>query len=239
MNVLQLTEAIAELIDFPKPTAQLMARLAREAGLLSSGGRGRYAARATSLDAANLIIALVACPNPARTPHYMRDFGNLRLINFLSYVPDDEQELVARLFPTGSTFREGIASLIDAFGDERFVAEIWPTLLKDVTGEELPPSYEVLIRDTRLSAVISFGNARLNYEVDEIFVIDPETIGRRTRETRQATIAAIARPNNAGYFRGIHSERSIDSEILVPIAKFVNGIGFDELLAARAEACRS
>lgn len=58
--VSDLVEAIAEVEDLPLPTVQMVARHLREAGLLSTGARGRNAPPATVTDAANLLIAVNA-----------------------------------------------------------------------------------------------------------------------------------------------------------------------------------
>lgn len=58
--VSDLVEAIAEVEDLPLPTVQMVARHLREAGLLSTGARGRNAPAATVTDAANLLIAVNA-----------------------------------------------------------------------------------------------------------------------------------------------------------------------------------
>jgi len=54
----QLSECIARATGVPEATVLLHMRNVREAGILTQGGRGRSAARMTTRDAANLLIAV-------------------------------------------------------------------------------------------------------------------------------------------------------------------------------------
>src|SRR3569833_1510608 len=58
----QLVTAIAESFGIPEATVALHDRLLAEAGLRTSGGRGRSAAKVNTDDAANLLIAVAAEP---------------------------------------------------------------------------------------------------------------------------------------------------------------------------------
>ncbi len=59
--VSDLVGVIAEVEGLPEGTVALNARVLREAGLLSTGARGRNAPKATVRDAANLLIGVNAC----------------------------------------------------------------------------------------------------------------------------------------------------------------------------------
>jgi hypothetical protein len=71
----QLTETIATATGVPKPTVALVVRSLREAGLLTTGARGRNAPRMTPLDAARILIALLGSERPVDAPRVVEDFG--------------------------------------------------------------------------------------------------------------------------------------------------------------------
>ena len=54
----QLVQVMADILGIPKATVTQYDRVLAEKGLRSKGGRGTSAARVTSRDAANLLIAL-------------------------------------------------------------------------------------------------------------------------------------------------------------------------------------
>jgi|SRR3954451_11800042 hypothetical protein len=58
----ELVKCVAEALGIPEPTVVLYDRVLAENGLRSKGGRGTSAARVTSGDAANLLIAILASP---------------------------------------------------------------------------------------------------------------------------------------------------------------------------------
>lgn len=58
----QLVKAIADALLLPHSTVALYDRALSEAGVRTKGGRGRSAAQMTTLDAANLLIAIISSP---------------------------------------------------------------------------------------------------------------------------------------------------------------------------------
>jgi hypothetical protein len=58
----QLVKCIAEALEIPEPTVVQYDRLLAENGMRSKGGRGTSAAKVTSGDAANLLIAILGSP---------------------------------------------------------------------------------------------------------------------------------------------------------------------------------
>lgn len=86
--------------------------------------------KANSTDVSYLTIAMVIGPTPSRAIEYMRDFGDLKLGEALSFFTGGECPEVEALFFKGQTFRGGIASLIDALGRPEFAWAVLPTLTK-------------------------------------------------------------------------------------------------------------
>lgn len=251
LNVLQLAEAIADLIDFPKPTAQLIVRIGREAGLLSTGGRGRNAAKAISTDAANLLIAMMVCPSPARAAEYMRDFGDLILFPELGQRGTILRPHATNLFVPGQTFRDGIAAIIDALGshdfchDDEMLSHIFSRLSERVVDG---PKVEVMICDTDFRAQISFYDNVFRYAPAALYAhSDIEGLGGLSGEQLANAQAIVARQitQRAGkihlplsliaeqvgkYSRAIRSERTARSDLILDIAKLVNGRDFFDIV---------
>lgn len=73
---------IAQMLSQPEGSVKLYVRELREAGLLTTGARGVNAPHMTSLDAARLVIALLATGKPSECAERVRRFGAI------SYSPD-------------------------------------------------------------------------------------------------------------------------------------------------------
>lgn len=76
----QLIEAVSSHSGVPLPTVSLTARHVREAGLISSGGRGPGGAEMTPTDATNLLIGTVAAMQVKDAPEVVRLFRSARPI---------------------------------------------------------------------------------------------------------------------------------------------------------------
>lgn len=73
----RLRETITEVLGVPESTVTLQDRLLAEAGLRAKGGRGRSAAKMTSADAANLLIAVAGSSVSKDAPQIVRDYSAL------------------------------------------------------------------------------------------------------------------------------------------------------------------
>lgn len=73
-------EIIAEAYRVDEKTVALFARLLREAGMLTSGGRGRHAPHMQPIDAARMTIALLATDKPARAVERLQRFAKITLL---------------------------------------------------------------------------------------------------------------------------------------------------------------
>lgn len=72
-----LVETIAKAEGLDPATVSLIARNVREAGLITTGGRGLSAAKMTSADAANLLIAVNATVAARHAPQTVRVYRSL------------------------------------------------------------------------------------------------------------------------------------------------------------------
>ncbi len=73
---------VASAFTTPLKTVTVYARLLKEAGLLTTGARGRNAPEMTPLDAARLTIAMLTTHSPAQCVERVRRFGQI------PYTPD-------------------------------------------------------------------------------------------------------------------------------------------------------
>lgn len=70
----RLIETVANNSGIPQPTVSLTARHVREAGMISSGGRGPGGAEMTPTDATNLLIGTVAAMQVKDAPEVVKQF---------------------------------------------------------------------------------------------------------------------------------------------------------------------
>lgn len=82
MKASAFNKLIAQAYTIPEKTVVVYARLLKEAGLLTTGARGRNAPDMTPLDAARITIAVLASNGPAQCVERVRRFGQLK------YAPD-------------------------------------------------------------------------------------------------------------------------------------------------------
>ncbi len=76
----RLIETVANSSGIPQPTVSLTARHVREAGMISSGGRGPGGAEMTPTDATNLLIGTVAAMQVKDAPEVVKLFRSAKPI---------------------------------------------------------------------------------------------------------------------------------------------------------------
>ncbi len=76
----QLVGVLAQVTGDPEPGMVVLARSLREAGYITTGGRGRSAAHMTERDAAAMLLAVAAGGDNTRAADTLRQVGNLRLL---------------------------------------------------------------------------------------------------------------------------------------------------------------
>lgn len=236
-NLTQLTELIARLTDYSLASAQVVMRAGREskpAPMLSTGGRGRNVARANATDAANLLIAMIACPNPGRAVEYMQDFGDLEkgeteVRGIGEFNPSDPEMsgvyIAAKELNFGATFRDSIARLLEALGDPAFAKAIAPHLDKGLRGNIQPPTIEITIWDTLMMGAIRVDAVTYHFRHKQIANIekgaDLDEIQHRYAEEGRVS---------EKYRRNIISTKQIGSAVIFPVAQLLSGVRFRDLL---------
>jgi hypothetical protein len=137
----QLVKCIAEALSIPEPSVVQYDRLLAENGLRSKGGRGTSAAKVTTVDAANLLIAIMGSPvigasiKPAI--EVCKTYGRLPLkVGGASENMKTFRTLgltTMSKLPPSHTLRDGIAALIEG-------ASVGESLIIDFEDGEEPVS---------------------------------------------------------------------------------------------------
>ena len=77
MKSAAFNEAVATIFTQPLKTVTVYARFLKEAGLMTTGGRGRSAPEMTPLDGARMIIALLTTCGPSQCVDRVKRFGKI------------------------------------------------------------------------------------------------------------------------------------------------------------------
>ena len=128
----ELVRCMSETLGVPQRTVHLYDRILAENGLRSKSGRGTSAARVTAVDAANLLIAVVASPllaaSVSEAAAVCKTYGDLNRRRTKS-----STKVFARFglttfsgLPVGHNLRVAIAALIHGINcKEFFQAPLW------------------------------------------------------------------------------------------------------------------
>lgn len=118
MKSAAFNQMIADTLTMPLSTVTDYARRLKEAGLLSTGARGRHAPEMTPLDAARLVLAILTTDSPAQCVERVQRFGSI------PYCPDYRSSCAwretiqpdefQRLF-VGETAEDVLAGMFGAF----------------------------------------------------------------------------------------------------------------------------
>lgn len=123
-----LVRVVAAATEVPEATVALYLRSLREAGLITTGARGVNAARMSHLDAARLLLAIVATDRPARAVEAITDFGALEL-HFFGRADTAAAEGLTQRIPNGDKLEDIIARVI---GNYENGSEEWCYLEVDI-----------------------------------------------------------------------------------------------------------
>lgn len=207
-----LVEIIAALLGIePRTVAQFDRQLA-ENGLRTSGGRGRSAAQVTSVDAANLLIAILGAPPAApaikQAVETWKTYAELPALNSRGHprtFPAESLFLSSMAeLPPGHSFRDGLAALIDSirFGEYRSLCEIGKKqAFLDVT---------IAWRYRRPTAGISVNG----------FHGETERVVYEEKERPPGSKRKVKKGGQIGFFDMTQS-RSISRHTLVPLAELL------------------
>ncbi|KPP85789.1 MAG: hypothetical protein HLUCCO07_01700 [Rhodobacteraceae bacterium HLUCCO07] len=78
MKAAAFNKLIAEAYTTPEKTVIVYARLLKEAGLITTGARGRNAPEMTPLDAARLTLAILTTESPSQCVERVKRFGKIK-----------------------------------------------------------------------------------------------------------------------------------------------------------------
>lgn len=236
LNLIELAEVIADATDAHRPTVLQMARLAREAQIVSFGGRGRHVPNATTKDAATLLIGLICSPSPARAVEFMRSFGDLVRFDMLTSFRDDVPEIVINAFPKGITLRDAIAAGLDLLGSKDF-ARVYD-LSQLVSSEDqltddeqtgLAPVFDVSIEDAMFSAEILFMAAHVNFQHPQMNELESL---RGSENSKFTALFKRIHADGDRFTSRIKSKRYVENDVLLKISEAIHGTSFIEILRA-------
>jgi hypothetical protein len=137
-RVSDLCKDFALRFGFEEAYVSGVARYLREAGLLTQGARGVNAPHALPLDAARLLIALMAGGKAKDAATVVRDFGPMVSIDL-----DEPHAFI----PEGSKYEDTLARVIERFGTD--MGDDWlasPHAATEIEFELIPYKTEGLVR---------------------------------------------------------------------------------------------
>ena len=202
----QLVPTVANVLGVPEKTVNVFSRNLREAGLISSGGRGPGGAHMTPFDAANLIIAVAGSNLVKDAVETVKHYAELPAISSEHHTQTDAHNFEnfgneppiwdlrgfpivgLRSLPHGHSFREALAALIAsaANGSLRDTIEDLPKAHVDEHTNPTIYSIEVTLRGPYPQASIRLWTTgfdeRMRYG-EEISMPDYETAKKWERET--------------------------------------------------------
>lgn len=161
----ELARQVAETLTIKEPSVAWKVRLLREEGLLTKGGRGRSAAKMTSLDAARLLIAIMATETDAMSVDAVHDFGELicshkKIDNKHNKITLDK--LCGEQFLSDHNFESAISAIISGYSCDKFMAIMNDYLICPETRPLLPP-IKVEVFESKLAALINICGNEYSY----------------------------------------------------------------------------
>jgi hypothetical protein len=220
----ELVEAIAVATGVPQPSVDQYNRQLHTAGLRTSGGRGRSAAKVTYLDAARLLIALMSTDAIKDAAAAVKVFGVLtctektisehRPKTFVS-LSDEQVKQVAWAkpeqaipLPLGHSFEEALAFVIEHAADPDYRNLIMP-LSKDYG------------QDFRVQVDIKGCYARIQFETFTFFYMLNLTRKTEAGAAKWEEFSKNYDDLKDLFQRGLGVIRFINSERLLQISKLI------------------
>ena len=119
----EFTRRFAKITGLPEGSVVKFSRELRDGGLLTTGARGVNAPEMTFLDAARMLVAVLATDRPSRAAKVVRDFGSLKTWTVIPNSKHSEFALVRCGLTDDHTLEQAIAAAIQIFAwhaDEPF-----------------------------------------------------------------------------------------------------------------------
>lgn len=190
-----LTRILAASSKSPETSLTVIARVLREGGLITTGGRGLSAAQMASSDGASLLLAIAAQADHTKSAEAVREVGALRLAPWGTGRRDGVQGVFgadddgARLgLHSGQRLDDALATILDRYSLE---GRLPPEPLSDVEApimEERPTnptpcsvSVTVTRDDNNYSAELTIGQRGGDF-MKLAFVQNPGPKGRASRK---------------------------------------------------------
>ncbi|WP_419756017.1 hypothetical protein [Brevundimonas sp.] len=150
----QLVSVLAQVTGDPEPGMIVLARSLREAGYITTGGRGRSAAHMAERDAAAVLLAVAAGGDNTRAADTLRHVGDLRLLEGAAGRSHDgvhrafslDQCPVGAELRPGMTMLESLTLLLEQYAN----GECSPSPETPGAGDRRPSEISFIIRHDRL-----------------------------------------------------------------------------------------
>lgn len=194
----ELIELMAKATGIPSATVAMHFRVAREAGLMTTGARGVNAPEMSLLDAARLLISLAVTDRPSAAAQAMTDFGNLHCSR-----QDIKKKKGALQVKPQHLFEEGVVALIHLFSVQPPIGCKLHLRLDSLDCAIHVPAAAYLYHDKDLLAATDQSEKSDALAVAEAFTARSE-----------AYLARAAR-----YTSKIHTEKVIGPDVLCDIAE--------------------
>ena len=238
IKLANLAPAMAEILEYPEATAGVVARFGRDAGLLTSGSRGRHVPDATALDAARLLIAMMLTQSPARATEIIRDFGQLEALHAMTALGPNAGEIAGQLFPARQPLDLSVARIIAGMGDADFAKRARAIARVDGHAACDPTTMfpiDIEIRRGLFEAEISFCDCGVTFAYKSL---NCASFNDESEELASDNMSYFAEAQEAGrpYASAVKSTFRIEVDVLMQIAEVLHGVSFAALLDA-ASAC--
>jgi hypothetical protein len=167
----ELVETVAEQEGMDPATVRLIARNVREAGLITTGGRGTSAGQMTFGDAANLLIGVNASVNAREAPETVRKYRRMR--------PACRNQ--------SGDFGKALEKLIEALATTRTLPEIYLSFsMPPVLSQKLIRNVEVTFHKPRAQARLYIALERPFESLGHV-IFCHQLPGLTTRDARRVT----------------------------------------------------
>ena len=163
MTPAELVKNLAAAIGLSEPTVTVYARVLREAGLLTTGARGKNAPPMVLLDAARLLLATVVTDKPSRAAEVITDFGHFKCFDITLFKKNGAFTFKKmRSITNDHTIERAIEELLYIFTFDHESA-YFKNVSEFLGPERRPPDCYISILVTELGGEISLPGARYLY----------------------------------------------------------------------------
>jgi hypothetical protein len=232
----QLVARMSEVLNISVPSMTVYDRFLRQTKWLSKAGRGpRGGVHRSPLDTARLLIAVLGTSSPGRCSEVVDDFGGLECHEIKPGDPDGLtlETLCGPEFGEVHIFERALEGLIAGFGRAEFRAVLDQHAVS-LDDERFLPSIIVTVRETKVDAEISIGRNVYRYyhpAALELRALRGQRPPPPAEDAPEAEVLAYLTWADEAQdrwmavldrYRGVHTERRISLNEIIPIAELIH-----------------